>query len=269
MRRHLFLLPLLALPGLAFIPQGPADGFYLRGADGQPGGPVRYEVDEAEVISQNNLNTWFRAHFSTVEVANPVATILFVGGHRFDVQHAGGTVGATSGHVIDVGSVEGARAVAAFFGTRLHLREHPGYRLNTTFAAVKEAFEPGENATLRMTITNVGTTTVRFMVGGRNRGARDNSFAFSLIHNNRGVPDTGNPSHLGGLSSSHVLAPGEQFEREVDLSLWFDTTAPGLYHGTGSLSVRFVAGDRLDRGRAATLWEDVLAGEFMFQRAPR
>jgi len=70
------------------------------------------------------------------------------------------------------------------------------------------------------------------MEGGRQRGARDNQFAF-IAHRNggwgRAVPDTGDPENKGGPASFRTLDPDGVFTMEVDVTKWFKFQEPDAY----------------------------------------
>jgi hypothetical protein len=264
------LLLFAALGPARAVPTVPADGFYRDAANGDLGQAIHYKIKSAYVISQNNLNTQFYVQFITPFIKLPAGDsdrcVLVVEGRRFEARQTGSSQNTES--IYDffhtLGPEDAAR-VARFFSVKPRLRKHPGYRLATSFRSLQEFWKPGQKVMLEMTITNVGTETVRFMVGGRNRGARDNQLGFSLLRDNQGVRDTGDSLHFGGLSTPKVLRPGETFERQIDLTQWFDTTPPGVYTGTGTYAVAFVPNE----GELDCVWQDVLAGEFYFQRSPK
>ena len=244
----------------------PVDGFYRLGPQESLAERVHYDIKRAYVDSRDNLNQRFNVQFVTPFTANDRnqedRTVLVLGNLRFRVRGGGADVPKESIYEFSVDSIEAAKAVAAFLKVQPFFRKHPGYRPSTGFHPAKELFTPGEKVTLRMTITNVGKENVRFMVGGRNRGQRDNQFSFSLIRDNKGVLDTGDPVNFGGISTPHRLKPGEAFEKEIDLDLWFDTSSPGVYGGTGTYALEFEPED----DSFHTIWQDVVAGEFYFQR---
>jgi len=119
---------------------------------------------------------------------------------------------------------EAARKMAKPLGIAPRSRRHPGHLLAVRWQALKPSYLPGEPVMLRLGLTNVGEKTIRFVEGGRQRGARDNQFAF-IAHRNggwgRAVPDTGSPEHHGGKGSFRTLPPGGTFTKEVDVTKWF------------------------------------------------
>lgn len=241
------------------------DGFYRADAKGELGEAVHYEIRKPSVTAQDNRNTRFHGQFLTPMKPSTGddfdRTTLVVGERRFSVRRSGWD--ATDAYYdFDVDSRAAADSVATFLKTKTHLRVHPGYRLATSFVPAKNELKRGEPAILRLVVDNVGDKPVYFREGGMNRGARDNQFSFVLIHGVKAVPDTGDPQHFGGISTVATIPPGGKFEKEVDLSGWFDTTRPGAYAGIGTYAVEFSA----SKADGSVVWRDLLAGTFDFQR---
>lgn len=82
--------------------------------------------------------------------------------------------------------------------------------------------------TVKLRVKNAGTTTLGFMLGGRQRGPRDNRFAFTVARNGTPVPIKDAPD-FGGLGYYKRLKPGEEHELTVDLRSWADLATPGHY----------------------------------------
>ena len=267
----LVLLVLLFVVGIASPLAGsqtPADGFYRVTPQGSLGDRVSYQILSARVVSDDNLNKHFRVQFTTPYLNVPDGdldkSVLVLAGRRFETWKSGWAgEPKTSTYTVEVETAASAQVVAQFFKVEPQLRRHPGYRLATSFRPTREQYRRGENVIVTMTVANVGTEPVFLLVGGRDRGFRDNQFGFSLVHNGRGVPDTGAATHLGGLVGTHMLRPGETLTGDANLSLWFDTTSPGFYEAVGTYAVSFVA----DASSFDVIWTDVLAGEFAFERA--
>lgn len=66
------------------------------------------------------------------------------------------------------------------------------------------------------------------MVGGRQRGPRDNRFSFTITRNGTPVAIADAPD-FGGISFSKKLQPGDDHELTVDLRSWAALDAPGHY----------------------------------------
>lgn len=77
-------------------------------------------------------------------------------------------------------------------------------------------------------IENHGQRTVRLMMGGRQRGPRDNRFSFRARVT--GVPlRVKEVLDFGGLSTDAPLAPGAYLEVQADLRGWVEFERPGTY----------------------------------------
>lgn len=78
-------------------------------------------------------------------------------------------------------------------------------------------------------VENVGNTTVGFMIGGRQRGPRDNRFSFVVSRNGAAVPIK--VAHdFGGPGTYKALAPGDRVDVTcADVRAWFDLDQPGHY----------------------------------------
>jgi hypothetical protein len=134
--------------------------------------------------------------------------------------------------------------------------------LATRFTPSRDVFARDAAIPVTLEIKNVGASEVTFQVGGQNRGARDNQFGFTAYLRGA-ILDTGDPLHLGGLSYSETLKPGEVFKKEVDLRDWFkfpepdqSFVIPGTISLTGTYALRFLSADGF------TVWEDFVAARF-------
>jgi len=155
-------------------------------------------------------------------------------------------------------SAEAASAYGKYFGATIRTRAHPGYRLVTRFIPSKASYSKDEAIPVMLEIRNVGTSDVAFMVGGRNRGARDNQFGFTAF-GLKPVPDVGDPVHFGGLAGIWTLKPGETLCKEVDFRKWFTFTEPGRYQLNGTYSLSFHEPGSKD---FVAIWEDFAAAQF-------
>jgi hypothetical protein len=156
-----------------------------------------------------------------------------------------------------------ARQVAKALKIEPQLRKDPGHRFQVRWTPEKEAYQVGEPMVLKLEIRNTGKVPFSFIVGGQQRGPRDNQYRFLCYRSyghGRAVSDTGDPTNFGGLGTYHTLKPGEAFTRTVSLDKWFAFTDPDTYRVTGIYQLqliedppatKFVAADleRLRRGR--------------------
>ena len=84
----------------------------------------------------------------------------------------------------------------------------------------------GKPVRIALRVSNGGTSTVRFAIGGRNDGPRDNRFSFRVRRDGREVA-TIDATDFGGKTFGQRLAPGDHVDVETDLRKWID--APGAY----------------------------------------
>jgi hypothetical protein len=80
-----------------------------------------------------------------------------------------------------------------------------------------------------MRVENQGKTPVGFLVGGRQRGARDNRFIYTIKRNGKAVTIKDAPD-FGGISTYTKLDPGKSLDIScADLRAWHDLDIPGYY----------------------------------------
>lgn len=250
-----------------------ADGIYplagggprvrLSGGERVTLGPLRTDKwQRAEVWSVANDNSRFAVTLRTVDPAvdrgEPATVVLVVNDVGLPFysrgQHTDGTLDLT---FTARGEAE-ARKVAAVLKAEPVLRKHPGHRVVLKLTPDKESYRPGEAVTLAVDIANVGDVPVRFQMGGRQRGARNNQFrflAYAGAGSGKAVPDTGDPTHFGGLSTHWPLKPGESVRETVRLDRWFRFAAPDTYRITGLYELELH--DAADR----VIWDDLAVGE--------
>ncbi|TWU37855.1 Methicillin resistance mecR1 protein [Novipirellula aureliae] len=166
-------------------------------------------------------------------------------------------------HRMDLSSqVVGNEAPARFaaeLGIEPKLRRHPGHKMEVRFSPTKPAFKLGEPVILRMEVKNVSDKNFSFVDGGQQRGPRNNQFGFTAFRgsgNGPEVPDTGDPSSAGGKLRFITLEPGQVFEKEVDLTKWFDLAQPDIYKIDG----RFEMVINKDAGQHLFGWDDMATG---------
>lgn len=80
-----------------------------------------------------------------------------------------------------------------------------------------------------MRVENHGTTPVGFLVGGRQRGARDNRFVYAIERNGKAVTVKDAPD-FGGVSTYGKIEPGKFLDVTcANLRAWHDLDVPGYY----------------------------------------
>ena len=216
----------------------------------------------ATIISISNDNSRFQLQLER-QAPFPVeygSLVLCVAGRavRFD------SYGTSNGRAFTYsGTFKGedtARVYGAFLKTTPRLRTHPGHLLLVRFRPLKPSASAGEAFVVTLELKNVGSRAVSFLVGGRNRGERDNQFGFTASDGVHIIPDTGSPIHFGGLGYFHTVKAGEVFAKEVDLAKWFRFDRPGTYTVVGSYYLEFR--DSVEPGHFV-IWEDYPTAEFL------
>lgn len=238
-------------------------GLYELSDNDRPTKSLTNKIERAELRSQSNDNGKyelilssdhpFSLHFGKIG--------LVLGNQVIRCNMGGG--GSESGHYAIGAGIDDTNLVprlAQFFNAKVEQRHHPGYLMLVSFIPDKTEFALGEPVSARLRITNVGTSNFTFVQGGRQRGARDNQFAFSAESaGDKMLPDTGDPRNFGGLAGYVTLKPGESHEIPVDLTKWFAFTKAGFYQVRGSYYMEFVD---LSASGGGTLWEDCACAEF-------
>jgi RNA polymerase sigma factor (sigma-70 family) len=160
-------------------------------------------------------------------------------------------------------SAEAARKLAAHYKIEPARRKHPGHRFSTRWVPGKAAYAPGEAVTLKLELRNTGTVPMRFTIGGKQRGPRDNQYRFLAYAGHGGgkaVPDTGDPLNFGGISTSKTLKPGDVYRAEVALDKWFRFTEPDVYRVTGMLELS-LSDPEAEDPFGPVIWDDLAVGD--------
>ena len=219
------------------------------------------KIKQSFFFAQDNANTEFVLSMNIPydKDLGPSTYLLVVEGTAYDQNGSGSSQQETSSLNFMILGEQKAKQVAKYLGIPIVYRKHPQHKLGVRFMPTKREFQPGEEVTATLQITNVGANTVAFMKGGRNRAARDNQYLFAAYFNGKGVEDIGTTNHFGGLASRRALKPGETFEDRISLSKWFAFDKSGLYDIHGSYYLDFQ-----DPGGHSwrTLWEDYVSADF-------
>ena len=122
-----------------------------------------------------------------------------------------------------------AQRMAKALGVPLHERAELGEGLEASWSFPAKASSLNKDPVpVKLVVKNAGKTTVGFVIGGRQRGPRDNRFSFSVSRN--GTPLKISEAHdFGGISYYKALKPGESADLSVDLRSWADLSLPGHY----------------------------------------
>ncbi len=261
MRTQTSTFPARILAAAAFLSLcaiGAAKDGFIQSADQTP---APFKIERATLVSQENDNSRFHLtlHRSSPFAENYAKLRLRLGDSEIRFS-SGGREGETNfmiGAVIQ--GLDLAHRAARHFKIEPVLREHPGHRLLARFQPSKKSFAIGEPVTARLQIHNVGTRNFSFLKGGRQRGQRDNQFAFSCQREtDKMEPDIGSPMNFGGVASFKTIKPGSVESITVDLRKWFAFDQPGSYFLRGSY---YMEVSDPERGFTA-LWEEFVCDEF-------
>jgi hypothetical protein len=226
----------------------------------------RDEIVKITIISQSNDNKrYFLAFHAAHFFSLPCSRIGLVVGNkiiRFNSQGEDEKGRCTSIETtIDDPNV--IPQVEEHFHAEVVKRQHPGHQMLVEFIPDKSKFRLGEPVTANLRITNIGDREFSFMEGGRQRGSRDNQFAFSAeLVGSKMIPDIGNPLNYGGLARLVTMKPGRHHVISVDLGRWFEFNQTGTYNLRGSYYMEFTKPNSQD---FHPIWEDFACGEFTIE----
>jgi hypothetical protein len=241
---------------------GPINGFYYLTEQGLLGDPVTLDIPKAELKSLDNFNSafWLTIMTPDAEKEEP-PFVLVVENQRY--RNSGQGV-AGDGKFYDFNGIneKQARQIAKYLRIKPQVRSHPGYRLAVQFRTEKKNYALGEPVRVTMTVKNVGTNVLSFMARGIVR--RNDQFSFLATHNGRPLPARDRPTHAEWTQHRIQLKPQEEFEKEVELSDWFELDKDGQYTLLGAYYLEVVPnGGTLATCR--TIWEDYATGRFKFR----
>ena len=123
-----------------------------------------------------------------------------------------------------------ARRIADAFGIAVHERTKldDGVRYSWRIPP-KATMDKTAPIPIVLRIENTGKAVVGVQLGGRQRGARDNQFVFSIARNGKPVAIKDAPD-FGGRSTIGKLEPGKHLDVTCpDLRAWADLDLPGYY----------------------------------------
>jgi hypothetical protein len=271
---------LLLVGACALGADQPGDGIYLWSKDGSAppitsqagkkiflGARQDLKIQSLDLSSRNNANTRFYLSLTLPYDKNigPSSYILIVSGTAYE-QIASGALQEnasqekTSSISFRISGDKSAQQVSQYLKTPIVYRKHPRHNLLVSFTPTKQEFSIGDEVTATLRITNVGTNTISFLQGGRNRAARDNQYVFCARYKLQQVEDIGTSGHEGGVGGYRVLKPGEVFEAKISLSKWFSFDKAGTYEVHGSYYLDFNDPDAESR---RTIWEDYVSADFI------
>jgi hypothetical protein len=215
-------------------------------------------IHSAAVYSIDNANTRFQVMLRTDSTHDQFPTIE-LGDRKLK---ANGYSSDSTGSYVDLEVDRAdAAAIATAFGTLLHERTRldADMRYAWRFPA---AISPGAPAIVTLVATNTGTTPVGFELGGRQRGPRDNRFAFTATRDGIALPIKDAPD-FGGISYFKRLGPGESAEVSADLRSWIALDRPGRYAITATHETDLSKGGEMPSypDGAADVWTIAPSGQ--------
>ena len=257
--RALVILLLLFLQSLSIAEVG----LYEVSDDLHAVRPVNDTVSRVTLYSVENNNSSYSLNFYRSEPFSlPHGKIgVLVGDKviRLNQSGSGNNVGGQGFEYSIGGTVDDINVITQIiehFHPTVHKRQHPGHQMLVSLVPDKNEFAVGEKVTVTLNITNIGNKTFTFVQGGRQRGFRDNQFAFSAAEFDKMLPDIGNPNHFGGIGGYITLKSGETRQITVDLDNWFQFKKPGFYSLRGSYYMSFINEEHV------MIWEDFACAEF-------
>lgn len=279
--RRLFLLAAAALPILTArrsradgVPEiwsaeplaKPVPGAIIARHPGGSSGPARLIAKvtptETTMLSSTNTNTLFRLWVKMPRQPDDRWQYLGLDGEWWRADSTGhDSTGSQTTFTFDRDT---ARRIAAAFQISVHERTKldGGLRYRWTFPP-KATTNPTIPIPVILHVENAGRTTVGFMIGGRQRGPRDNRFGFDIHRNGR--PIKIKEAHdFGGLGYYRVIKPGERAEVTCpDLRAWADLDLPGHYAITATYEGELAKDGVMPNTAAeqANLWDIVAKGQ--------
>lgn len=241
----------------------PATGFYDFSDVQHPVAMSQDQFTRFDVEYINNDNSRYQLVVYTKHELIPHRFGMIADGKTFPFSgHGHNLLTGLRSYAFTGNDPETAKEFVRTFHPKIRERHHPGHRMQVAFVPAKKEFTEGEPVDVKLRITNVGDSSFAFQQGGKQRGARDNQFAFSARGlDGKAVPDVGNPQHMGGLNGIVTIKPGESHEIPVDLAKWFSFQKGGHYRILGSYEMDFF--DPADNDLFGfCLWHDYATAEF-------
>ncbi|MEZ4336975.1 MAG: hypothetical protein R3B82_10135 [Sandaracinaceae bacterium] len=158
-----------------------------------------------------------------------------------------------------------ATRAAVLFGVPRQDRRAVATDVRGTFEAPARV-RAGQPVEIRLKLFNPeDAPPVMRLVGGRNRGPRNNRFSFTIRRDGVEVPPI-DGWDFGGLTGYQRLAPGEEATVVEQLERWGDVSVPGTYEVECRFETTFAPDgsnpfDDDQRGRA---WDRVFTGTVRF-----
>lgn len=179
-----------------------------------------------DLIAANNTNTEFTMWVVFPKMRDADVVVWAAGTWLVSDSYGHDDTGSQASFRLDRAT---AQKLAKAFSVPLNERSKldDGIEASWSFPA-KASSLTTDPVTVKLVVKNVGKMTVGFVIGGRQRGPRDNRFSFSVSRNGAPVKIIDAPD-FGGISYYKALKPGESTDLSVDLRSWADLSLPGHY----------------------------------------
>jgi hypothetical protein len=224
----------LVLLGLAAAPVASAAPLVPTSADGLFAGRRPLAWSRAYAVPSDNPGSRWQLTFEVPPLPDDVEFVL---------RHEGRVLRSTSRGSDSTRWTVGfdlarptLEEMASWLGVPLRDRRPLGEGLEATFAVTS-------GTGVRVTLTNGGAAPVGVVIGGRNRGPRDNQFGFAVRRDGVEVPSV-EGWDFGGRSAVQPLPPGASLTRDEDVEKWAALDRPGTYDVGCSFEAQLVPGDR-------------------------
>jgi hypothetical protein len=150
------------------------------------------------------------------------------------------------------------------FGIPMHERQKLDDGLRYTFRfPPKVSTDTTQPIEVVLRVENVGKTTVGFMIGGRQRGARNNRFIYAISKNGKPLKIKDAPD-FGGIGFYEELKPGAHVDVKcADLREWVDFDVPGYYTIEAKFEGELAKDGKMPNTAAerANLWDITALGQ--------
>ncbi len=122
-----------------------------------------------------------------------------------------------------------ARSIAAAYGIQMHERTRLDENVRYTWTIPSKATtRVADPILITLRVENTGKNVVGFVIGGRQRGARDNRFSFAVTRDGASVAIK-EAFDFGGMMHTERLGPGDHVEAQCDLRSWANLDVAGRY----------------------------------------
>src|SRR2546425_1153356 len=236
--------------------QGSAAGHVVPGAVVRP--------TRALLFSEDNGNTRFQVFLEFGHTPGCNEGVIVLGGAAV----WSGGYGSSNDRCTLSFELDAAQATLAAAALRISRQDrHPaGEQVQGNFAPSQPSYGRGQPVEVVLSLVNPeGAPPVQRHQGGRQRGPRDNQFAFQITRDGQPVTPVDGPD-FGGLSGPSPMAPGARVELRAPLDRWGDIGQPGHYVVECRYETQFSPeGSRpFDDAQRGAVWDRSFTGRVVF-----